>query len=146
MDSALPLGGVWIKSIIFVTVLLALVSGLILLYTRQCKLNITFKDVVARFGAFLTVPAAILVVALLTALLKLVTITIFLSGFGIMGLMVAISLTIYSYRKNLDQGIDALYGILFTFLDHGHIRRIFGVEIISSLVYTFIDPFGIIRS
>jgi hypothetical protein len=131
-----------IKSIVFLSVLLLISTLVIYLYTRLCKSNASFKDVVARFGAFLTIPAALQLVALVAAIIQLTSFSVFLSAFGMLGLVAAICLTIYSYRKDQEQGIDALYGIMLTFLIMGLFCRMAGGEIVSSLVYAFISPFG----
>jgi hypothetical protein len=116
-----------VKSIVFLSVLLLISTLTIYLYTRLCKSNTTFKDVVARFGAFLTIPAALQLVALVAAIIQLTSFSVFLASFGMLGLVAAVCLTIYS---------------MLTFLIMGLFCRMAGGEIISSLVYAFINPFG----
>ncbi|WP_449537898.1 zinc ribbon domain-containing protein [Ferdinandcohnia sp. Marseille-Q9671] len=79
------------------------------------KVQASIKDVFARFGAFLIVPTAFLLVALLFSLIQ-IKLFLLLLLFGFLGLFIIVPFTIYSYKQNNQGGLDGIYSTFITYL------------------------------
>jgi hypothetical protein len=80
------------------------------------RINVGFKEVVARFGVFLIPAVAILAIGLLFAILKVKMFVFFtLLGFLILIFLVP-PLVIASFKKDSQEGIDVIYGSLITYV------------------------------
>ncbi|MET3697895.1 zinc ribbon protein [Bacillus oleivorans] len=91
--------------ILSAAVMFAIVKGLY-------KANLSFHDVVGRFGSLISTSTALSVVFLLFSVIGIVGISSFVSTLIISIVQIAIILTLYSYRENATTLFDPLYGII----------------------------------
>ncbi|MGG3797954.1 hypothetical protein [Metabacillus fastidiosus] len=74
------------------------------------------QDVFARFGTFLIVPTAFFIGAFILSLIKVHDFASILLLFGFLGLFIAVPFTIFSFKKDIKVGLDAVYGTFLTYL------------------------------
>lgn len=80
------------------------------------RVQATLQDVFARFGAFLIVPTVFLVLGFILSLIKIYEFAFVLLLFGFLGLFIVVPFTIYSFKKEITVGLDAIYGTFLTYL------------------------------
>ncbi|MBP1930154.1 zinc ribbon domain-containing protein [Ammoniphilus resinae] len=113
MDS--PFTDIVIKPAFYFFLFIAFIDAALFGVIKLGKVNASFKDVTARFGSFLVVPLAFLLVALVFSLVKFKLFLLFLL-FGFLGLFIVVSFTIYSFKRSSSSGLDPVYGTFITYL------------------------------
>jgi len=112
---------------------------------KLAKVNVSIQDVFARFGAFLIVPTAVMLVGVVFALLK-ISLFSYILGFGILGLFLTVAFTILSFKHSDSNGLDSVYGTLLTYIVMAILLVLFGQHLIeavvSSLSSNMQDTFG----
>lgn len=78
--------------------------------------QVSFQDVIGRFGGFMVLPLAIIVVALLLAIINTYTVMGYAAAVAIISMFVAITLTLYSFKRNQEKGLDAFYSTLIVYV------------------------------
>lgn len=101
------------------------------------RVQATVKDVFARFGAFLIVPTAFLIAALILSLIQVEFFAILLA-FGFLGLFIVVPFTIFSYKKDVPYGLDGVYGTFLTYLA----IIILLATIVNMVIDQLMDVFG----
>ncbi|MDC7771466.1 zinc ribbon domain-containing protein [Priestia megaterium] len=104
-----------IKNSFYLLLSLAVIGLVAFAMVKLSKQTISLQDFFARFGTFLIVPTAIFLLGVVLAIIKSELFLYFLL-LGLLGLFIAVPLTIASFRKNLVGGIDGLYGALVTYI------------------------------
>jgi zinc-ribbon domain len=79
------------------------------------KADVSFHQVLGRFGALITIPTVLSALYCLLALPGLVKITSFLSMLILSGLQIALILAFFSYRMQAKAKFDAIYGIIIAY-------------------------------
>lgn len=103
----------------YLILMMVCVNGVIFLFAKLGKSGASIKDVAGRLGTLLVLPLTLVLVAFVAALIRLSDLASLALGFGLLGLLAAIVLTLYTFKKESaqpEQGIDAFYGIMVTFL------------------------------
>ncbi|MCT2346597.1 zinc ribbon domain-containing protein [Niallia taxi] len=136
-------GAVVIKPLFVLLILLALVALIIFGAVKLSKSSASFLDVLARFGAFLVVPTAFLLVALIISLIGSYYFVFFLL-LGLTGFSFVIPLIIYSYSKQSNGGLDAFYGILLSYIAITIVFMIIGDAALDNIeeMFEYMNPFN----
>ena len=103
--------------IIYYAIFILLIATFTFIAVKLAKVEASYKDVFARFGAFAIPFVVILFLALLLSLIKLkIFLTVFTIGF--LGCFIIVpAFTIASFKKNSNNdGVDIVYGSLITFV------------------------------
>jgi len=105
-----------IKPFFAYAVFILLVVSFTFISIKLGKINVTYKDVVSRFGAFLIPFVALLVLGLIMSILKmkLFILVLFLGLFT--SLCTLPPLVIASFKKENQAGLDVIYGTLLTYI------------------------------
>jgi hypothetical protein len=132
-----------IKPFFSLFIFLALVGVIIFGAVKLGKSSASLLDVLARLGAFLVVPTALLAVALIISLLGSYWFALFLV-LGLMGFSFIIPLIVYSLKREQSTGLDAFYCTFLTYLGIIILFTIIGEQAfqeLESLIENF-NPFG----
>ncbi|HET7628042.1 MAG TPA: hypothetical protein VFK44_06585 [Bacillales bacterium] len=78
--------------------------------------DVRFSTLFARFGSFLTIPAAISALYLVASLSGLSGVASFLGLFLITGLQIVSFATLYSFRQQIQTRFDPFYGLILYYL------------------------------
>ncbi|PZD94470.1 hypothetical protein DNH61_18945 [Paenibacillus sambharensis] len=109
-------GSMVIKPAITYAILMMLVTVYCFAAVRLAKSQAGFKEVAARFGAFLVPFVALLVVAFVFAALKSSLLGIFLL-LGFVGAIFTVpAFVVNSFNNNPGTGLDAIYGTVLTYV------------------------------
>lgn len=100
---------------------------------KLAKIDISIQDVFARFGAFLIVPTAVMLVGVVFALLKM-SLFIYILGFGILGLFLTVAFTISSFKENESTNLDSVYGTFLTYVVMTILLVLFGRNLIEAII------------
>ena len=133
-----------VKPWVYLLILFASINGATFLAVKLGKSDASFKAVVGRFGAFLIIPLILVIVSLVFAIIQLGGISSYALTFAFLVIFAAITLTVYSFKKQTSdqgQGLDALYAILLSFLIIGIVLRILAESMITSILQSF-NPFS----
>ncbi|MDQ0229285.1 zinc ribbon domain-containing protein [Metabacillus malikii] len=118
-----------LKPIFFSIIILGLIALVTFAVIKLGRVQVTIKDVFARFGTFLIVPTAFILIGFILSLIQVELYT-YLLWAGLAGMLFVIPFTIFSFKKDVTFGLDAVYGTLLTYLS---IVIIFKVTIDSVL-------------
>jgi hypothetical protein len=130
MDS--PITTLLIKPAFYIFLFIGFVIAFVFGTLKLGKVKISIRDVTARFSAFLNVPLACLFIAFLLTLIHSKLFYFFLL-FGLVGLFTVVSLTIYSFKKDVKTGLDTFYCILLSYLGIFILMATIGSSIYDSL-------------
>lgn len=83
------------------------------------KVDITFHQVLGRFGALITIPTALSGVFFIFALPGFTKIIVLVSMLILSSLQIALILTFFSYRTQAKSKFDAIYGIIIAYVIFG---------------------------
>jgi len=134
---------VFFKPAFFILLFMALNTAVIYAVSKPGNSNLHFYDVVARFGGFLVVPTLLFVLAIIFSVLQLYTMVGFAGILGVLGLFIAATLTIYSLRRQGNQGIDAIYGTFLFYIAFYIIVRLISENIMINGLMQNMNPFGL---
>ncbi|MBR7552646.1 zinc-ribbon domain-containing protein [Allobacillus sp. GCM10007491] len=112
MGSAVPFGTMFFKPFFFILLFVAVAVGIIFAVVKPSVADLHIKSVVGRFGAFMVIPTAIMLLSLLIVSLKMFSVFFYVFFLGFIGLFIAATFAIYSFVHNKDKGIDGFYGVL----------------------------------
>ncbi|MCK0470233.1 zinc ribbon domain-containing protein [Halalkalibacter sp. APA_J-10(15)] len=128
-----------IVSIIMLLILAAIMLGV----AKLMKVEVNYKTIIARFGAFMTIPTAILIVANILILVSIITFSVLLVILASLGYFVAIAVTIFSLHRENNGGLDTFYGIFLTYVALGFLSYLVSESILTDLVerMTFMNFF-----
>ncbi|WEG16736.1 zinc ribbon domain-containing protein [Alkalihalophilus pseudofirmus] len=110
------------------------ITGIIFAVSKLMKVQIGFLDVLTRFGSLLTIPAAVLILANVFAVLSVMSFGVMLLVVSLISYFVAIAATIMSLPSQPGIGIDKFYGILITYLVMLIVTYMFGESIVSDFI------------
>lgn len=107
-----PSGEIFVKALIYLLLILAVIVFTIFGILKINKENVSFKHVIARFGAFLIIPTVFILISFLLTLLNIGNnlMNIF-SVLTFISLFLSIGFTVYSYRRK-EHSLDPFYGTM----------------------------------
>ncbi|MDQ1144136.1 hypothetical protein QE429_000963 [Bacillus sp. SORGH_AS 510] len=143
MDIQPPFTDVVIKPTFAYAVFILLVASFTFFAIKLGKVNVTYKEVISRFGSFLIPFVAILFVALIMSILKIKLFLLFLFIGFITSIFIVPPLVIASYKKESQEGLDVIYGTLFTFVLTFIAIGIMGDMLFESIKSAVTDIFSI---
>ncbi|MCG7313974.1 zinc ribbon domain-containing protein [Priestia flexa] len=100
---------------LFCILWVGIIGGAVFVAIKLGKVNVTFQDVFARFGTFLIIPASLLIISVVLAILK-IDLFLYVFALGVLGIFFAISLAIASFTKGQTSGMDGIYGTVIAFV------------------------------
>lgn len=101
------------------------------------RVQVSFKEVAARFGSFLIPFVTILLASLLLSIIK-VDFAFYVLLIGFIGSIFMVpALVIGSYRRESNEGLDVIYGALLTYILTLILLRIMGGMMFENLLDTF---------
>lgn len=95
-------------SIITFALSMTLIIVVLFLTANLLKVNISFMDVTARFGAFMVIPAAIFILKSLIGLVSLFSLANYVNSFAMLGVAVAILYTFQTFKAKASK-LDTFY-------------------------------------
>ncbi len=111
-----PFADVVLKPTFAYLIFIFLVSTFTFAAVKLGRINASFKEVIARFGSFLIPFVCILAIALIMSILKIDFFLFFLL-LGFLGsIFIVPPLVIASFKKGTQEGVDAIYGTLITYV------------------------------
>lgn len=140
-EGSISFSTVFFQPFLFFIIFLAILGGLMFFVTKSGGTNYTFKDVFARFGAFLVIPTVVLFIAFICSVLGIMSLVSYLMSFSFLGLFVAIPFTIYSLKKEKAAGLDPLFGTFITFIVFYIVLRVIAESIVFNNIMNHLDIF-----
>jgi hypothetical protein len=133
----LPIISFIVKPFLFIIILQAIVIGIIFLFVKNKHPENTIKDVVARYGTFITSLLVLFAVSLLTVFVSY-KISLFLLSIGLTCMLFVFPLILSIYHDKNRNSIDPLIGsfiiyIVFITAEYFYIQSIFKALIMSLL-------------
>ncbi|MBU8686485.1 zinc ribbon domain-containing protein [Priestia megaterium] len=104
-----------IKQSIFFFIGLIVIIGAAYLAAKLGKIDVPFKQFFSRFGTFLIIPTALLLVGFVLSLIHMEFFSYFMA-FGLLSLLFVIPLTIASFKPSEAGGLDRIYGTLAVYV------------------------------
>lgn len=113
--SGIPFGKTVLQPFVMLLIVLLVVNALILFALKLGNVTRSFREIVARLGAYTMPSVAVLAVGFLLALMGAnLTFVFCLFGLAFFAWIVAIGSTVYSYKQAHTGGLDPFYGVLLT--------------------------------
>lgn len=128
-----------LNPLIFLFLVIMMVNTLIFFALKLGNVVLSYREVIARFGANMIPSTAIMIVSFLLSLMEVDG--EFLSWVmlaGIFSWILAVVSTIYSYKNRHTGGLDPFYGVLGTFAGSALLLYLFGDNLLS----VFFDGMG----
>ena len=104
-----------IKPFFILLIFIALIGVILYGAIKLGKSQANLLDVLARLGAFLVVPVALLLIALVISITGSYLFTMFLL-LGMLSASFIIPLIVYSFKRNEPKGLDAFYCTFLTYI------------------------------
>jgi|GEM_PF-4525207 len=118
---------------IYYAILTFYIAGVIFYMLKLMKVEVSFKGVIARFGAFLVIPLVLVLVAVVLSIVKISILASLLFTLSFLTLFSVAGLTLYTYKKDYSTGLDPLYGFLLIYVAIGLFLFITGDAVFSRL-------------
>jgi hypothetical protein len=135
LESNISFGAVVLKPFFFLLLFILLMNSIILLVLKIGNNSVHYREVTARFGAFMIPAVAFLLIALLFSLLNAGSLMInLLTAAGLFSWFAAVCFVIYTLKKEHTGGLDAFYAVVITYMVSLLILVLFGDDVFSSLV------------
>jgi len=139
---SVPFTDVVIKPALAYAIFIMLVAVFTYAAVKLGRVNVHFKEVIARFGSFLIPSVAILAIALIFSILK-VKLSIFIALLGFLtSIFLVPPLVIASFKKQSQEGVDVIYGALITYVLTFVALAIMGDMLFESLKGFMTEIFG----
>jgi hypothetical protein len=97
--------------LIGVLVIIAASYGII----KLAKVDVSFKAFIARFGTYMIVPTTVFLVGIVLCLIH-IDLFLYCLLFGLLGMFFVIPVTLLSFKRNSNSGLDTIYGILILYV------------------------------
>lgn len=144
-DISVPFGSVVVKPMFFLLIYLAVYTAVVLGVAKMMKANISYTEVMTRFGVFNVLPATLLLVAIIFSFMSVTIFSFFLFGAAISLFFVSCIAVIFSVKEEGTGGLDVFYGLLVANIAMGIIFMIIGESIVGNLINQLenIAPYGL---
>lgn len=109
----------FVQPLLLFLILMAIVVAAIYLACKLMQSESDWKDIVARFGAFLGVPTALFLLTAFFSLIEAYGLTALLMTIALFAFCTAITLTLYSLKRPDAKGLDPVYGVLVAYVITG---------------------------
>ena len=131
----LPFMDVVILPSLALGIFLVLVAAFTFLSVKLGRVNVTFKEVLTKYGVLLIPFVFLLAIGLILSLLKVSLFILFLSLGSVGAVYIAVPMVITFYKKDApEDGLDAAYGTLLTYILIGVLVYIMGEMLFDSLL------------
>lgn len=140
--SSLPFSDIVLKPTLAYFIFILLVTAFSFLAIRLGKVNVSFKEVMARFGSLLVPTIALFIITLLVSFIEVRWVVPLLFFGLISSILLVPPLVITSFKKGMKDGIDIIYGSLITYALTFITLYIMGNMLFESLKSNFGDLFG----
>jgi hypothetical protein len=138
-ETHVSFGRVVIKSFFILALIVLAGNSVLFLVLKMGKVEVKYKEVLARFGSFMVPSVALFTVALLFSLIGAHSVMgLFITG-GLFAWFASVGFVIYSFKKDNTSGLDAFYGVLITYVATLLLLYLFADDIFSNLIGG-IDP------
>ncbi|WP_147423878.1 zinc ribbon domain-containing protein [Cohnella endophytica] len=126
--------GVVIKPFFFLIIIVLLVNSVMFLVLKLGNVNLSYREVTARFGSFMIPSVASFAVALLFSLISSGSVIMgLLIGIGLFSWFVAVCFVIYSFKRDQTSGLDAFYGVILTYIACAILIALLGADLAHTL-------------
>lgn len=103
------------KQGIFIFIGLAVIIGATYVVAKFGKVDVSFKEFFSRFGTFLIIPTALLLIGLVLAFLHVEYFSYFMN-FGLLSIFLVVPFTIASFKQSGTNGLDRIYSTLIVYV------------------------------
>ncbi|WDC89487.1 zinc ribbon domain-containing protein [Priestia megaterium] len=103
------------KQGIFIFIGLAVIIGATYVAAKFGKVDVSFKEFFSRFGTFLIIPTALLLIGLVLAFLHVEFFSYFMN-FGLLSIFLVVPFTIASFKPVGTNGLDRIYSTLIVYV------------------------------
>ena len=103
------------KQGILIFIGLAVIIGATYIAAKFGKVDVSFKEFFSRFGTFLIIPTALLLVGLVLAFLHVEYFSYFMN-FGLLSIFLVVPYTIASFKQSGTSGLDRIYSTLIVYV------------------------------
>ncbi|MET3685200.1 F0F1-type ATP synthase membrane subunit c/vacuolar-type H+-ATPase subunit K [Priestia megaterium] len=103
------------KQGIFIFIGLAVIIGATYIVAKFGKVDVSFKEFFSRFGTFLIIPTALLLIGLVLAFLHVEFFSYFMN-FGLLSIFLVVPFTIASFKPSETNGLDRIYSTLIVYV------------------------------
>lgn len=103
------------KQGIFIFIGLAVIIGATYVAAKFGKVDVSFKEFFSRFGTFLIIPTALLLIGLVLAFLHVEYFSYFMN-FGLLSIFLVVPFTIASFKQSGTNGLDRIYSTLIVYV------------------------------
>lgn len=124
-----PIGEIFIFNI----ALAAVTIGVLYLIGKFAKSNGTIQDIVAKYGALMSISLTLLLLSFIFALLKMVTLSLGMLAISFVATVVAIIHIVHLLVKEAKSGIDSIYASLITLVVLAIVIYAFGEKVINNV-------------
>lgn len=139
----IPFFDMVLKPFFIQLIFLLAVTGAIFLVAKMMKVNVTFKDVLAKFGTIMTVAVVFFILANIFILLSIYIFSVILVAIGFVMMTLTIIATILSLKTgNEIGGIDAYYAVFISYIIIGILFLILGENMIAGITSNITSEIG----
>jgi small-conductance mechanosensitive channel len=138
-EASIPFGDFVIKPFFAYLIFMLLIAVFSFIAIKLGKVQISFKEVVARFGSFLIPFVAILVIGLIFSILKISFALVILLIALMSAIFIVPTLVIAGFKRNSSTGLDTIYGILLTYILSFITMAIMGEMLFDAIRSTLFD-------
>ncbi|MCI4620610.1 hypothetical protein AT960_07115 [Priestia megaterium] len=103
------------KQGILIFIGLAVIIGATYIAAKFGKVDVSFKEFFSRFGTFLIIPTALLLIGLVLAFLHVEYFSYFMN-FGLLSIFLVVPFTIASFKQSGTNGLDRIYSTLIVYV------------------------------
>ncbi|MBM7551678.1 zinc ribbon domain-containing protein [Thalassobacillus pellis] len=111
-----PFLSIFFPIFMYTAILLVIMTALVFGLSKPGNSQLTFKGALSRFGTFMILPAAFLLVGFVFLLLNVFSLFAITTGLAVLTMFVALTFSIYSYKREDTPGLDALYSSLIAYV------------------------------
>ncbi|WP_026771835.1 zinc ribbon domain-containing protein [Sediminibacillus sp. JSM 1682029] len=131
----IPFGTTVVQPFIYLLIYLAIYTAVVFGVAKLMKSNLTFLEVMSRFGVFNVLPAAVLLVAVIFSLISATAFSLFLFGVSLVLFLASSLAVIFSVKEDaVEGGIDVYYGLIIANIAMVIIFAIIGDSIVGNLM------------
>ncbi|MBU9713965.1 hypothetical protein [Evansella tamaricis] len=113
----------------------AIVFGVLKLLMKG---EVSFHDVVGRFGAMISIPVALSVLYFIISITGISMLTNFLALLVMSGIQIGVILTLYSHRKTGEGAFDPIYALFITYAVYVIYLGVSAQMILESIISSFL--------
>ncbi|WP_377887528.1 zinc-ribbon domain-containing protein [Alkalihalobacillus sp. R86527] len=134
----IPFGAIVIQPFIYILIFLAVFTAVNFGVAKLMRADLSFMNVMTRFGVFIVIPASLLLVAVLFAFISasFLSALFFFLGLGLF--TVSSTSLLFSLKEKASGGLDVYYGLIITNV----VMFIFFAVVLMTVMENIIDQMG----